>query len=349
MAEPFFSIIVPVHDTAPDHLTACVDSLMAQSCGDFELIMVDDGSARETAAQVEQIAETDERVRAIRIEHAGASAARNAGLRQARGSYVVFVDSDDMLVRNALEGMKAALADEGVDMLWFGFQYLSPDGVIRKVDALRAASFDSAGDAVAAWVRADTLPVSACNKAYRRSVIEEGGIGFRAGVSFGEDRLFNLDFLARCGSAAIIPDNLYAYRLRDGSASHRFVPGMLELMLAIHEERMTALLPLLEGHLSAEELDAFATADRLKSAKKAWLHLAEGYSQLSCTQRTRELASFLAMGELERPPRGWLGWGDGALQRLWLAAVNRAARSQSLLPLRAMMRATTSMRGGSAT
>lgn len=342
MAEPFFSIIVPAYDVEPAHLEECIASLLSQTFDDFEIVVVDDGSVGETRALLAQIERVDERVRVIRIPHSGVSVARNVGMDEARGTYLLFVDADDLLMADALERIKEEASDES-DMLWFGFRYMSDGGRVCKEDGLRAMRYASASDAVADWIRNDTLPISACNKAFRRKPLAEKGIRFREGVGFGEDRLFNFDVLEHCARVMVMADNLYVYRISDGSASHRFVPGMLAVMLEIHEARMDALMPLYAKSADEAARAAFAEADYAKSVKKAWLHFAEYYRGLSREQRRRELDQYLALDASLGVQRRR---ATSRSQRLLQAAIRQAARTRSQMPLKVMMLATTLSRRG---
>lgn len=101
-----FSVIIPTYNRAAT-LPRAVASVLAQTCGDFELIVVDDGSTDDTPALVAAI--TDGRVRCIRQENRGVSAARNAGARAANGRYLAFLDSDDAALPHWLERLAAAL------------------------------------------------------------------------------------------------------------------------------------------------------------------------------------------------------------------------------------------------
>jgi len=107
---PLISIIVPVFNTDA-WLDECVLSLLAQTCRDFELLLVDDGSTDDSGRLCDVWAARDNRVMALHTANAGVSAARNRGLREARGDYVCFVDSDDwvdpQLLQVLLEGMEA--------------------------------------------------------------------------------------------------------------------------------------------------------------------------------------------------------------------------------------------------
>lgn len=93
-AAPEISIILPVHN-AEKHLRACIESVIAQTASNFELIIIDDGSSDKTPEICEEYAKKDERIILIRQKKSGVSAARNAGLDIARGSWIGFVDGDD--------------------------------------------------------------------------------------------------------------------------------------------------------------------------------------------------------------------------------------------------------------
>lgn len=94
MAEPTISIIVPVYKTEA-YLEKCVDSILAQTFRDFELLLIDDGSPDNCPALCEEAAARDPRIRVIHQKNAGLSAARNTGVEAARGEWIGFVDSDD--------------------------------------------------------------------------------------------------------------------------------------------------------------------------------------------------------------------------------------------------------------
>lgn len=109
MTAPLVTVVVPVHDVAP-YLDECVASIAAQSHGGLEIILVDDGSSDGSEAICEEWAAKDDRIRVIHQPQQGSSVARNAGIESARGEYLTFVDSDDLLspdlVRTLLEAME---------------------------------------------------------------------------------------------------------------------------------------------------------------------------------------------------------------------------------------------------
>lgn len=106
------SIIVPIYNAA-SYLPACLDSLLRQTVSDLQIILVDDGSTDDSPALARSYSVQDPRIEVYAIPHAGQSAARNEGMRHAKGEFVTFVDADDTLDSDWCERMLAAI--EGVD------------------------------------------------------------------------------------------------------------------------------------------------------------------------------------------------------------------------------------------
>ena len=109
------SVILPCYN-AGAYLSACLDSLFAQSMRDFEVIFVDDGSRDDSLALARRYAERDARIHVISQENQGVSAARNLGLAHARGEWITFVDGDDLLPLDAFETLLSGTAED-VDMV----------------------------------------------------------------------------------------------------------------------------------------------------------------------------------------------------------------------------------------
>lgn len=115
MGTPTISIIVPIYHVEA-YLPKCIDSILAQTFRDFELILVDDGSPDNCPALCDAAAERDERIRVIHQKNGGLSAARNAGLDIARGEWIGFVDSDDYIAPEMYERLYEAVQTAGVEL-----------------------------------------------------------------------------------------------------------------------------------------------------------------------------------------------------------------------------------------
>ena len=135
------SIVMPVYNTRPEYLERSVGSLLNQTYKELEILLVDDGSGEETKEKLKELAALDPRIYLIRQENAGASAARNTGIRAARGRYLTMMDSDDSIAPEAYEEAIRKLQKSGADAAVFytqihGAQKL-PQAAYRDLHAKR--------------------------------------------------------------------------------------------------------------------------------------------------------------------------------------------------------------------
>ena len=139
------SIIVPIYKVAP-YLCKCVDSLLAQdiSSSEYEIILIDDGSPDECPRICDSYADIYDNIRVVHRENGGLSAARNSGIEVAQGEYIMFVDSDDYIEPNVLNGLMDQVERDKLDVLRYRLQY------VRQIDAqhldaarLVSANFDA--------------------------------------------------------------------------------------------------------------------------------------------------------------------------------------------------------------
>ena len=173
---PVYSIIIPVYN-AEKYLNACVESVLNQSSeSDFEIILVNDGSRDGSAAICDRYAAADERFHVIHQENQGVSAARNAGLAAARGSYVLFLDSDDVWDCKLLELITPDAARQ-MDMIEFGSCCFTEKGITKR-DIPVCISNGESGTAYFARHEKEGIMVnvSACMVAFRRLFLMDNGL-----------------------------------------------------------------------------------------------------------------------------------------------------------------------------
>ena len=230
--------------------------MLGQLPADCELIAVDDGSTDGTPDMLRSYAERYDGIRLSLRAHGGVSAARNAGLDMAEGERVMFMDCDDVLI-NGFFRKAMPLLEEDADLYIFSFERVDfPDGeeLVNPL-MIRDRFFDTASDFADAYVRSRHLLIySACNKFYRRSVIEDCGIRFRDGMSFGEDRLFNYDYLKNCGSVRTSSVRMFRYMQRNpDSASKRSFPNYFDTIMTLHRAKVDCFLSLSGGTTHTEK------------------------------------------------------------------------------------------------
>lgn len=208
MNSPMISVILPVYN-GEDFLERCMDSILSQTEPNLELIVVDDGSTDASGAICDRYAEKDPRVRVLHKPNGGLSHSRNAGMALARGEYLAFVDADDWLEPDMYRRMLAARKEDRCDAVACGFRRVYRDRwepeAFEREEMLRG---DGIRDLAEAMMKARTF-----GSVWRWLYARETAIGcrFDEEVGYGEDLLYNLEFLKRADCVRLIPDVLYNY------------------------------------------------------------------------------------------------------------------------------------------
>ena len=213
---PELSIIVPVYKVEK-YLPRCIDSILAQTFGDFELILIDDGSPDGCGRICDEYARKDKRIVVIHQKNMGVSAARNAGLDIARGRYIGFVDSDDWIEPRMYEVMMDAIRENGADMAVCGVRYADEDGKFTRADMLSEGVYSRNGLLEDVFAMPNRLGGGCCNKVFDASKI--ASVRFKVGMTIAEDALYLFDCFMRIDGAVKIGDALYNVYERCGSAT----------------------------------------------------------------------------------------------------------------------------------
>jgi CDP-glycerol glycerophosphotransferase len=207
------SVIVPIYNVEP-FLRDCLDSLRAQTYTDLQVLMVDDGSTDGCAAIAEEFAAADPRFELIRQANAGLSAARNVAVPLARGEYLAFVDSDDVLAAHAYELLVQAMAG-GADFASGAVRRYSSRGTYRGAphnDAIGPTDLNAHVSRNPKLLRDRTI----WNKLYRRSFYDAHHFEFPVGRLF-EDVPVTVPAHALASSVAVVNEPIYFWRVREGA------------------------------------------------------------------------------------------------------------------------------------
>lgn len=205
------SVIVPIYKVE-ECLCRCVDSLLAQTFSDFELILVDDGSPDRCGGICDEYAKLDSRIVVIHKENGGLSDARNAGLAVARGEYIAFVDSDDWVAPGYLDKLHAVLCDTGADIC--ECEVFRTDGESCGETGSGDVQIYDTVSALAQLIQEGAFYQHVWNKLYRRETI--GDIFFPKGKT-NEDEFWTYRIFGRANRVAKIDNVLYNYFQRPGS------------------------------------------------------------------------------------------------------------------------------------
>ncbi|HEX5620670.1 MAG TPA: glycosyltransferase [Solirubrobacteraceae bacterium] len=209
------SVVVPIYDVE-DYLEDCLRSLVRQTVGDFEAILVDDGSTDASAAIAERFAATDGRFRLLRQPNGGLSRARNAGIDAASGDYLAFLDSDDVLPPNAYELLLGTLARTGSDFATGNVHRLTAAGCTQA--PFVASAFARTRERTHVRRFAPLLDDrTAWNKLWRRSFWDGCELRFPDG-RLHEDIPVVLPAHFRAASVDVVHAPVYHYRVREAGA-----------------------------------------------------------------------------------------------------------------------------------
>ena len=209
------SIIVPVYN-AEKTIDRCVNSIFKQTYKDYEVVLVNDGSTDNSLALCENLASGCAHVRVIDKANGGVSSARNAGLEQAAGEYVCFIDSDDMIVPEYLEKLYSMIMQAGSDMAICRMKK-SADA-ISIADEIHTLSSQEMLERMAK----SKISFGVCNILLKTEVIKANGLKFAEGYKYSEDLHFVWRAVSFCNKISYTAEAYYIYLDTEGSAMSKF-------------------------------------------------------------------------------------------------------------------------------
>ncbi|WP_407382393.1 glycosyltransferase family 2 protein [Ruminococcus sp.] len=254
---PLVSVIVPVYN-AESKINRCIDSILAQTFTDFELILVDDGSQDTSGRICDEYTQKDPRIKVIHQKNGGVSSARNTGIRAASGEYISFVDCDDYLEAEYLKvlykgAQKAQLSICGV--------FFCREGITQKTSQKRYDDFCYSLSDKSIEITADLLRYGRFNyvysKMYRKSILTDHHILFDEKISLGEDTVFVFEYLKRIETVYVIGDSYYNYiKCQENSLTNVFRENMYDSYILINDriERSLKEMGLL-NHVTLRAVD----------------------------------------------------------------------------------------------
>ncbi len=219
------SVLVPVYHVE-EYLSECLDSIIAQTLSDIEIICVNDGSTREDAEILNRYAARDKRIKIITKPNGGLPSARNAGIRAAKGEYLAFVDADDRIKPNMLERLYKAAKRDNSEIVICGAEIFPPEpkaegwlyaalspqnGYYERAD--EEFLFDNAAVRPFIW-----------RTFVKRELLTRNGLLLNESIHVGEDNAFQLRIYPKAKGITVIADKLYEYRwFRENSLMNTLV------------------------------------------------------------------------------------------------------------------------------
>lgn len=229
---PEISVIVPNYHTAHEVLISCLRSILNQTFEDFELILIDDGSSKEYRAIYREIEKMDKRIRLIFTENGGVSSARNIGLKEATGQYVLFSDADDLLINTFFEEAVAVATRYDADMV-FGcnmhLQDYRPDTPQRPLEDTHVVTLydekisDLKAHLVGKRLRFENGRIYIGRGPWTRLVKRDiaKAVTFDERLKVCEDIQWNLEVLGHCKMVCYVKRAWYLYNMHESSYTRR--------------------------------------------------------------------------------------------------------------------------------
>ncbi len=235
MKNPLVSVVVPVFN-AEKYLPRCIKSILEQTYINIELLLINDGSGDRSAEICDDYAAKDDRVKVIHKDNGGVSAARNRGMDESRGEFIVFVDSDDWIEKTAIEYMVATVFREKTEIVMMSYdnrnnKVIIPDfGIkcnrldIHKSEAMRWKELFEHGNSHTVW-----------GKLFSSEIIKEKNIRFDLQMTYGEDVKFLFDYLNNCEKIYVSDEVGYHYnKLNENAATRKYHGNLTEGIIKYH-------------------------------------------------------------------------------------------------------------------
>lgn len=299
----FFSVIIPMYN-AQSYISQCVESLLCQTLKDFELVIVDDGSTDESGMIVRRYMENDNRIRLISQPNGGQSKARNCGLCESKGEYIIYLDSDDFILKDDfLSKVKGRIEAASADVVMYRYaKYYDAGQRLLKshYDFVGTEGITEPEKLLPILAKKDAYYGSAWTKAVKRDLLLRNNIYFDETLSC-EDFDWSYRIMEKAGSIDCLDEVFIAYRQRSGSVtksgSYKNAEDcllMIEKYKARYEDK--------ELNISDEmRRGLLATVAKLYSSLLLTYIRVQSKEKRSMKPRLKKLASVLDYGTSKRP------------------------------------------------
>ena len=275
--KPMISIIVPVYNVEK-YIKKGIESLLAQSYKNIEIILVNDGSPDNSSIILDQYAKKDNRIKVIYQKNQGVSTARNNGIKITSGEYILFVDGDDYVRKDYVEYFYQLISKKSSDMAvnYDLFSALSPNrSHYKKIKS-------KSPEQIIEDIYLGKMNVAVWNKMYKKSFLEKNNIRFNPKIWYGEGMLFNIKCLSKTKKVAVGNKKVYYQVYNQDSAMRSFnmesnLCGIrsLELQKKYLNENNKKLIRAWEYHLRCFNRSILTGIIKTESTKKYYSQFKE--------------------------------------------------------------------------
>ena len=219
------SIIIPCYNVAK-YLPRCLNSVINQTFKSIEIICINDGSTDETLEVLEKYAKKDKRIKIINKKNGGLSSARNAGICEARGSFISFIDSDDWIDITTIEKATTKMSGN-VDLVCYGAELVNEGLDENNLNIVIGSQYHKIkiiGEKIASSDNILKSTYTVWNKLFKKSILNKFGIKFAEGLLF-EDNDYSIMYMVHCRNITYLDEYLYHYVQRPNSIMERLRAG----------------------------------------------------------------------------------------------------------------------------
>lgn len=224
------SIILPTYNSSK-YIKETINSILNQTYTNFELIIVDDNSKDDTYECCLNSKKEDSRIKLLKNPQKGVSSARNVGINNAIGKYIMFIDSDDLYEQTMLEKMINNISKNDIAICAYDKQY----GNVRKSKKVRCENIKVSVDKIISFLQSNYLFNPVWNKIYRRDIIENNNIRFNNEVSIAEDLEFNLKYFDKIEKIVYIDEALYIYKVSNSGLNFSYHRDRIVIRKQLYE------------------------------------------------------------------------------------------------------------------
>ena len=294
------SIIVPVYQVEK-YIRQCVDSILAQTFTDFELILVDDGSKDQSGQICDEYARMDERVRVIHKDNGGAADTRNRGVDQAVGNYLMFVDSDDYIAPTMVECLYRNIVSQNADIAACNYLYLFDND--RKKDFVTNVKSEILSGTEVFYYRKNERNYGFWTVVWNKLIKKEtvGRVRFRSGKYY-EDEFWANEIYQMDIKIVTISDCLYYYRQHENSTMRQIKNARSLDIIEAFQERIYIYLQEEEYSEQAYKVLIYSL-EHLEESKKLITNEDERKKYIQAKKRTLDIINQLKQRTLSRIQR----------------------------------------------
>lgn len=239
MDNTLISIIIPVYNSEK-YISKTVKSILKQKDINYEIILVNDGSTDKSADICKKLNKKYNNIKVIHQNNKGPANARNVGLKEAKGKYILFVDADDIIKDNAIKLLKEHIQENNSDLIIFGYECQNNIGDKVKISKIihkkRGCTIDEFKIDFCKYLEKWYLSLLT-NKLYKAELLKKYNIKFNENLKNSEDLLFNFSYIRYCNNISIVPEILYRYiKNNEQSISSIYHENLVEMQKYVFKE-----------------------------------------------------------------------------------------------------------------